>query len=117
VQHVRDARGAVHQVRTRGAHPHLVHGRSVTNKLGALDAIAAALSFPAYFGRNLDALLDCLNDLSWLPAGEHVLIWTHPDVLRTADPRGYADISSVLDESETRGRRTDRTLRVVLADA
>lgn len=30
---------------------------------GAYDELAAQLDFPDYFGRNLDALLDCLRDL------------------------------------------------------
>ena len=37
-------------------------------RLGTADAIydhlQAELSFPAYFGRNLDALHDCLTDIS-----------------------------------------------------
>ena len=62
------------QAHARGAFSHLVTG-SPTDKLSTMDAIAVALSFPDYFGRNLDALYDCLTDLSWLPSGEHVLIW------------------------------------------
>ncbi|MGH3609345.1 MAG: barstar family protein, partial [Pseudonocardiaceae bacterium] len=37
--------------------------------------MGSALDFPAWYGRNLDALHDCLADLSWQPIGEHVLIW------------------------------------------
>ena len=33
------------------------------DKEEALDRIAAELGFPEYFGRNLDALYDCLCDL------------------------------------------------------
>lgn len=38
------------------------------------DAFSEALAFPDWFGRNWDALEDCLTDLSWLEAAGHVLI-------------------------------------------
>jgi len=55
------------------------------------DAIARELRLPDWFGRNLDALRDVLADLSWLPAGEVVVVWD--------------------------GRPDDAALRAVLADA
>lgn len=39
-----------------------------------LDRLARALSFPAWFGRNWDALADCLTDLAWMPAAGYVLV-------------------------------------------
>jgi len=44
------------------------------DKDALLDRIAAALEFPAWFGRNWDALEDCLADLSWSNAAGHVLL-------------------------------------------
>jgi RNAse (barnase) inhibitor barstar len=44
-------------------------------KEGLLREIAAALRFPDWFGRNWDALEDCLTDLSWLPADGYVLVF------------------------------------------
>jgi len=41
---------------------------------GVFDAFAKALAFPDWFGRNWDALEDCLSDLSWRKADGHVLL-------------------------------------------
>lgn len=104
----------------RGAHVHLVDGHP-TDKMSTMEAIAAALSFPDYFGRNLDALYDCLTDLSWLPGGEHVLIWGGAERLKEADPRAYLAIRSVLSDAERAlapgGDRADsRRLTVAFTD-
>jgi RNAse (barnase) inhibitor barstar len=91
------------------------------DKMSTMEAIAAALSFPGYFGRNLDALYDCLTDLSWLPCGEHVLIWGGSELLRQADPRAYLAIRSVLSDAVRAlapgGDRADsRRLTIALSD-
>ena len=39
------------------------------------EGMAKALDFPAWFGRNWDALEDCLGDLSWRPGRGHVLVF------------------------------------------
>ncbi|MEU6646501.1 barstar family protein [Saccharomonospora sp. NPDC046836] len=121
VQQKPDSKTITQQARARGAFSHVLDGRALGDKLSTLDAIAAALSFPDYFGRNLDALYDCLTDLSWLPAGEHVLIWIASDVLRRADPKSYLAVHSVLSDAQRAlapgGERADsRTLTVVLTD-
>jgi hypothetical protein len=43
-----------------------------------LDNIAAALAFPSWFGRNWDALEDCLTDLSWREAPGYLLLFEQP---------------------------------------
>ncbi|GAA2834258.1 barstar family protein [Crossiella cryophila] len=75
---------------------HVVDGSTLRTGRAALAAFAEALSFPDYFGGNLDALYDCLTDLSWLPAVEHHVHWTHAEVLRRNDPDAFAGISEVL---------------------
>ena len=42
-----------------------------------LQAVAVALEFPDWFGKNWDALEDCLSDLSWREAEGHVLVFEH----------------------------------------
>jgi RNAse (barnase) inhibitor barstar len=75
----------------------VVDGREIRTKAAMLDALATALDFPDYFGHNLDALNDLVNDL---PPGEHTLVWRSPDVLRKADPDTYAQILDILSHAD-----------------
>lgn len=109
------------RARARGAYPHVVEVDGTADKLSTLDAIARQLSFPDHFGRNLDALYDCLTDLSWLPPGEHVLIWVNADALKKSDPKAYLGVHGVLSDAQRAlapgGERADsRRLTVLLAD-
>lgn len=54
-----------------------IDGNQIDSKLGFYEAISIELNFPSYFGMNLDALYDCLVDLSWYPAPGHVILYTH----------------------------------------
>jgi RNAse (barnase) inhibitor barstar len=117
-----DAETVVARARARRAYPHVLDGRLTVDKLSTLDTIATALSFPDYFGRNLDALYDCLTDLSWLPSGEHVLVWVGSDGLKAADPKAYLGIRSVLSDAQRAlgpggDRADDRRLTVILTDS
>lgn len=108
-----DAARALDQARGRGALPYLVG--PVTSQADALDAIGVALSFPSWYGRNLDALYDCLIDLSWQPDGEHVLIWAGHRDLEAADPDAYRAVLAVL--TDATAAASHRPLSVLLADA
>lgn len=111
--HVPDATRALAEARERGASAHLVG--PVTSKAEALDAIGAALCFPDWYGRNLDALYDCLADLSWLPAGEHVVVWRGHRELEVADPTAYQAVLAALDDATA--ATSTRPFSVLLADA
>ena len=101
----------------RAAHPdatpHLVDGPG--SKAKFMTAIAAALSFPDWFGRNLDALQDCVRDLSWLPAGEHLLIWRDPDALLGGDAVTFHHVEEILTEADGRAAGAV-TLHVITVD-
>lgn len=65
----------------------------------ALDRIAQALAFPDWFGRNWDALADCLSDLEWLePADGYVLALDNTQELHEAAVDDYATLIEVLDD-------------------
>ncbi|WP_233576007.1 barstar family protein [Saccharopolyspora rhizosphaerae] len=99
---------AVAAAEERGATAHVLDGTDLVNKRTTLDGIAAVLDFPEWAGRNLDSLYDCLTDLSWLPDGEHVLVWSNFQDLADHDPKAFNGINSVLRDAAERpmcGRR------------
>lgn len=60
---------------------------SISDAGELLDALAVGFSFPDYFGRNWDALEECLRDLSWLPAEGYVLVVRAAEGLWQRNPR------------------------------
>ena len=61
-------------------------------------AVALTLDFPDYYGRNLDALNDCLGDLADRGAGVPVLWWDDWQRLAAAEPRVFEVIVDLLGE-------------------
>jgi hypothetical protein len=59
-------------------------------------ALARALRFPAHYGKNWDALADCLGDLSWLEGPGWVLLLDGADGLAAASPDDLATALEVL---------------------
>jgi len=68
-----------HAVLSQGREPAVV--AAAPDKAAVLDAFAAALSFPAHFGHNLDALSDCLWDWAEGLTVPTTLVWTRPETL------------------------------------
>jgi hypothetical protein len=89
----------------------------VASKAELLDEFARVLEFPGWVGRNWDALADALGDLSWLPAGEKVVVWVGADVLRDGQPVAYRTALDVLRDGAKRSTLSGRPLTVLLAPA
>jgi barstar (barnase inhibitor) len=53
--------------------------RGIRSKKKLFAIYADKLRFPDYFGWNWDAFEECLRDLSWLPAGQAIII-VHEDL-------------------------------------
>jgi len=53
----------------------ILRGADMTTFAGLFDEFAGVLRFPAYFGRNFNALYDCLTDLAWFPAKGYTLLF------------------------------------------
>lgn len=80
----------------------------------ALSHIAGCLAFPDWFGHNLDALHDCLTDLSWYESAGWVIVFSGIDALRAADEAGYEALTEVLSDATEYWREQGTPFWVVL---
>ena len=60
-----------------------LNGNELTTRAQPHDALSEALELPEWYGRSLDALYDCLTDLS-VPTTIHVEHWPQEDYLQRA---------------------------------
>lgn len=68
------------------------------DKAGVLDAFAAGLELPDWFGHNWDALLDALRDLDGARGVPIELVWDHASALREHDRGAYDTVVEILEQ-------------------
>ena len=73
-----------------------VDGVALESKKEVLGAIGAALDFPEHYGRNFDALRDCLRDLS----KPTVLLWDGWGSLARAEPNAFEKVCRILERRD-----------------
>jgi RNAse (barnase) inhibitor barstar len=71
----------------------------IRDKRSFLDAVAGALDFPPWSGRNWDALADCLGDMSWRPATGYVLVLDSADTFHAQAPSDFLTALQILAEA------------------
>lgn len=60
--------------------------------------LAKAMAFPAHFGKNLDALNDCLTDLEWLPPAKgYAVVFEKSKHFAAAHRHEFDDCMAVMD--------------------
>lgn len=79
------------RLRKAGRTPYVVSG---STKRELLDSFAATFAFPDYFGRNLDALADCLRDIE--PVTPATVVWDDAASLAKADPATVRAVEEIL---------------------
>ena len=64
---------------------------SLSTREQLFEAYGQALQFPGYFGKNWDAFIDCLSDLSWIDGDEVAIVHDALPALPPADLRSYLE--------------------------
>lgn len=81
--------------------------RACTDTDAVLREIAEALEFPDWFGGNLDALADCLADLSWLAAPGYLLLLEHVGAWREQAADDVEAVVEILQDTAARWAADD----------
>ncbi|MEU2792483.1 barstar family protein [Streptomyces sp. NPDC007100] len=107
---------ALDAARAAGWHGALLDLRGVADKAGFMDRCVRALRLPDWFGRNWDALADCLTDLSWCPPDRgRVLVVSGWQGYAAAAPDDWGTVEEIVADAVAFWRDTDTGLVVVLA--
>jgi len=77
----------VSELRSRGIAVLEANVESVATGVDLFNVLAKAMQFPTYYGKNWDAVDECLRDLDWLPATGYVLLLHHSQYLWRQVPR------------------------------
>lgn len=78
-----------------------IDGALVPDKAALMEALASAFRFPAYFGKNWDALLDCLRSLpEELPSGGYALVIKNSGRFLSSSPKDLEDFSDIAGEAK-----------------
>lgn len=91
-----------------------IDARAARTRSAVLGLISRTLSFPSWFGRNWDALEDCLTDLSWIEGPGLVIVIDGFSTYAKADPDGFAILLDIFKSSAEYWRGEGRSFWVVL---
>jgi RNAse (barnase) inhibitor barstar len=90
-----------------------IDGKNITSKEQLLTHVATALRLPKHFGRNWDALEECLTDLEWDDADGFVIYYDHIDGLLNAHPDQFDTLVEIFRDAVASWKE-DGTAMVVL---
>ncbi len=69
-----------------------IDGRKMQTAEAVYTEMAAVCEFPWYFGRNWDALDECLCDMEWMPAAGYCLLVTDAELMLLNDQHSQRDV-------------------------
>ena len=93
----------------RHAAVRIVRGKHCAGRTELFEEFARALDFPSYFGKNWDALEDCLTDLEWLSAEAFVVIVTNADMVLPSDAAEWKTCAAVLSGAAAHWRSAEES--------
>ena len=94
-----------------------VDAGAIRTKSQFLGLLGRTLAFPSWFGRNWDALEDCLTDAAWMPESGLVIRVEGFDGYAQTDPDGFAILLDIFKTSAEYWRGEGRSFWVLFTGA
>jgi RNAse (barnase) inhibitor barstar len=94
-----------------------VEGKTIERKEQLMNSMATALSLPSHFGRNWDALEECLNDMDGVEGEGYLLYFDHIDGLLGAHPDQFETLVGILRDVVATWTEDGTPMLVVLSGA
>lgn len=82
-----------------GFHIASIDGKRCKTKEALFEEFGSRLRFPEYFGRNWDALDECIRDLEWIRAVGYVIVVVHAESLLVESPAEYTTFVDVMNSA------------------
>jgi RNAse (barnase) inhibitor barstar len=92
-----------------------IEGRNIAGKDQLMNHVATALRLPKTFGRNWDALEECLVDLEWIDAEGYVIYYDHIDGLLNAHPDQFETLVEILRDAVEAWKEEGSAMVVLLS--
>ncbi len=80
-------------------HVAYLDGARMRTGQGVFEETARALTLPAYFGWNWNALSECLRDLRWIPAQHYLIVITDSTQLLADEPDEHPTLLKILERA------------------
>jgi RNAse (barnase) inhibitor barstar len=88
--------------------------KAIRTKAQFLDYCAKILDFPYYFGRNWDALEDCLKDMEWIKAKGFVILYEQFGEFAENSPDEFDQALDIFKEVSEYWRENEKMFIVLL---
>lgn len=79
--------------------PFILEGKNMQNEESLHNEFSTKLNFPDYYGKNWDALNDCISDLSWLNTKSVRIIIDNFDDVLAEDEKGKQILIEILQDA------------------
>ncbi len=76
-----------------------IDGRNINNKADLLTKIANVMNFPDYFGKNWDALQDCMTDLDCCEDYQYLIVYDYWQDFANNHPKDWQILNDIFLEA------------------